>query len=78
MFILSNFTQYVNEEKCRITSITYTATAKVVRTAIQNAALVAGLMLTTEAIIAEKPKKEDKAAQGPNRQRQFDMRAATN
>ncbi len=38
--------------------------AKVVRTAIQNAASVAGLMLTTEAIIAEKPKKEDKAAGG--------------
>ncbi len=38
--------------------------AKVVRTAIQNAASVAGLMLTTEAIIAEKPKKEDKSAGG--------------
>ncbi len=32
---------------------------KVVRTALQNAASVAGLMLTTEAVIAEKPK-EDK------------------
>jgi chaperonin GroEL len=31
---------------------------KVVRSALQNAASVAGLMLTTEAIIAEKPKKE--------------------
>src|SRR5689334_11942268 len=38
--------------------------AKVVRTAIQNAASVAGLMLTTETLIAEKPKKEDKAAGG--------------
>src|ERR1043166_103889 len=37
---------------------------KVVRTAIQNAASVAGLMLTTETLIAEKPKKEDKAAGG--------------
>jgi len=38
--------------------------AKVVRTAIQNAASVSGLMLTTETLIAEKPKKEDKAAGG--------------
>jgi chaperonin GroEL len=33
---------------------------KVVRTALQNAASVAGLMLTTETLIAEKPKKEEK------------------
>ena len=33
---------------------------KVVRSALQNAASVAGLMLTTEALVAEKPK-EDKA-----------------
>jgi len=32
--------------------------AKVVRTALQNAASVAGLLLTTEAAIAEKPKRE--------------------
>jgi chaperonin GroEL len=38
--------------------------AKVVRTAIQNAASVSGLMLTTETLIAEKPKKEDKPAGG--------------
>jgi chaperonin GroEL len=38
--------------------------AKVVRTAIQNASSVAGLMLTTETLIAEKPKKEEKAAGG--------------
>ena len=37
---------------------------KVVRTALQNAASVAGLMLTTETLIAEKPKKEDKAGGG--------------
>jgi chaperonin GroEL len=36
---------------------------KVVRSALQNAASVAGLMLTTEALVAEKPK-EDKAAAG--------------
>jgi chaperonin GroEL len=34
--------------------------AKVVRIAIQNAASVSGLMLTTETLIAEKPKKEEK------------------
>jgi chaperonin GroEL len=32
---------------------------KVVRFALQNAASVASLMLSTEAIIAEKPKKKD-------------------
>jgi chaperonin GroEL len=36
---------------------------KVVRTALQNAASVAGLLLTTEAMIAEKP--QDKPAGGP-------------
>src|SRR4030095_8458732 len=36
---------------------------KVVRSALQNAASVAGLMLTTEALVAEKPK-EDKPAAG--------------
>ena len=35
---------------------------KVVRFALQNAASVAGLMLTTEAMIAEKPEKKKKAA----------------
>jgi chaperonin GroEL len=35
---------------------------KVVRTALQNAASVAGLLLTTEAMIAEKPKEEKPAA----------------
>src|SRR5580765_1619013 len=38
--------------------------AKVVRTAIQNAASVAGLMLTTETLIAEKPKKDEKSGGG--------------
>ncbi len=36
--------------------------AKVVRTALQDAASVAGLLVTTEAMIAEKPKKEAPAA----------------
>jgi chaperonin GroEL len=31
---------------------------KVVRVALQNAASIAGLMITTEALIAEAPKKE--------------------
>jgi chaperonin GroEL len=38
---------------------------KVVRTALQNAASVAGLMLTTEALIAEKPKDEKDAMPPP-------------
>ena len=37
---------------------------KVVRSALQNAASVASLMLTTEALIAERPKGEEKAAAG--------------
>ncbi len=35
---------------------------KVVRLALQNAASVAGLMITTEAMISEKPEKKKKAA----------------
>jgi chaperonin GroEL len=35
---------------------------KVVRSALQNAASVAGLMLTTEAMIAEKPEKKKEPA----------------
>ena len=37
---------------------------KVVRTALQNAASVSALMLTTEALIAEKPKKKKEASGG--------------
>jgi chaperonin GroEL len=37
---------------------------KVVRSALQNAASVAGLMLTTEALVAEKPKEEKAPAGG--------------
>jgi chaperonin GroEL len=33
---------------------------KVVRTALQNAASIAGLMITTEAMVAEAPKKDEK------------------
>ena len=35
--------------------------AKVVRTALQDAASVAGLLITTEAMVAEKPEKKDRA-----------------
>src|SRR5690606_3599416 len=35
---------------------------KVTRTALQNAASIAGLMITTEAMVAELPKKEEPAA----------------
>ncbi|PRX33770.1 chaperonin GroEL [Meinhardsimonia xiamenensis] len=38
--------------------------AKVVRTALEDAASVAGLLITTEAMIADKPKKEEPAAAG--------------
>jgi chaperonin GroEL len=38
--------------------------SKVVRIAIQNAASVSGLMLTTETLIAEKPKKDEKSSSG--------------
>jgi chaperonin GroEL len=37
---------------------------KVVRTALQDAASVAGLLITTEAMIAELPKKEGAAGGG--------------
>jgi chaperonin GroEL len=39
---------------------------KVVRTALQNAASVAGLLITTEAMIAEKPEKKKEAPQMPH------------
>lgn len=39
--------------------------AKVTRTALQNAVSVAGLLLTTDCIIAEKPKEEDGDAEMP-------------
>jgi len=39
---------------------------KVTRTALQNAASIAGLMITTEAMVAEAPKKDAPAAGGGN------------
>jgi chaperonin GroEL len=38
---------------------------KVVRTALQDAASIAGLLITTEAMVAEKPKKETPSAMPP-------------
>jgi len=38
--------------------------AKVVRTALQDAASVAGLLITTEAMVAEKPQKEGAGGAG--------------
>jgi chaperonin GroEL len=37
---------------------------KVTRTALQNAASIAGLMITTEAMVSELPKKEEPMAGG--------------
>jgi chaperonin GroEL len=39
--------------------------AKVTRSALQNAASIAGLLLTTEALVADKPEKAPPAAAGP-------------
>ena len=38
---------------------------KVTRTALQNAASIAGLVVTTEAMVAEAPKKEEPHNHGP-------------
>ncbi len=38
---------------------------KVTRTALQNAASIAGLVITTEAMVAEAPKKEEAHSHGP-------------
>jgi chaperonin GroEL len=46
---------------------------KVTRTALQNAASVATLMLTSDALIAEKPKKETKKAGGAGHGGDYDM-----
>ena len=40
--------------------------AKVVRTALQDAASVAGLLITTEAMVAEKPEKKDPMPAAPD------------
>ena len=45
--------------------------AKVVRSALQNAASVAGLLLTTEALVAEKPKEKEAAGGGGHGHQEF-------
>jgi chaperonin GroEL len=40
--------------------------AKVVRTALQDAASIAGLLITTEAMVADKPEKKGAAPQMPD------------
>ena len=47
--------------------------AKVVRCALQNASSVAGLMLTTEALVAERPKEDKKPAGGGGHSHGGDM-----
>jgi chaperonin GroEL len=39
--------------------------AKVTRSALQNAASIAGMVLTTECIVVDKPEKEKAPAGGP-------------
>ena len=46
--------------------------AKVVRTALQNASSIAGLMLTTEALVSEIPEKKRAAAPGGEHGPDFD------
>jgi chaperonin GroEL len=52
--------EYVNMVKAGIIDPT-----KVVRLALQGAASVAGLLVTTEAMVAERPEKKDSAPQMP-------------
>ena len=51
-----------NEEYGDMIKVGILDPTKVVRIAIQNAASIAGLMVTTEAMVAEKPKEEKMAA----------------
>jgi chaperonin GroEL len=53
--------EYVNMIKAGIIDPT-----KVVRTALQDASSVAGLLITTEAMVAEKPEKKDAAPAAPD------------
>ena len=47
------------EEYCDMVKSGILDPTKVVRTALQNAASISGLMITTEAMVAEAPKKDD-------------------
>lgn len=53
-----------NEEYTDLVAAGIVDPAKVVRSALQNAASIAGLMLTTETIIAEEPKEKDDHGHG--------------
>ena len=53
--------EYVNMVKAGIIDPT-----KVVRTALQDASSVAGLLITTEAMVAEVPEKKEPAAAAPD------------
>jgi chaperonin GroEL len=53
--------EYVNMFKAGIIDPT-----KVVRTALQDAASIAGLLITTEAMVAEKPEKKDHPMPSPD------------
>jgi chaperonin GroEL len=52
------------EEYCDMIKAGIIDPAKVVRTALQDAASVAGLLITTEAMVAEKPEKKDSMPAG--------------
>jgi chaperonin GroEL len=54
-----------NEQYCDLTKAGIIDPTKVTRTALQNAASIAALMLTTEALITELPEKEKKAPAMP-------------
>ena len=53
------------DKYCDLVSAGIIDPVKVVRTAIQGAASVAGLMITTEATIADLPKKDEGHSHGP-------------
>ena len=54
-----------NEEFCDLVAAGIIDPTKVVRTALQDASSIAGLLITTEAMVAEKPKKESAAPAMP-------------
>jgi chaperonin GroEL len=54
------------EEYCDLVKAGVIDPVKVVRSALQNAASVSALLLTTEAMIAEKPKKDSGAPAMPD------------
>ena len=53
-----------NEEYCDMFAKGIIDPVKVVRTALQDAASIAGLLVTTEAMIADKPEEKDSAPAG--------------